>query len=174
MTSNHKEKEYNFDFEWLNMLFYKKALFKRKDIINLLKHFGIRITDDETNTSEDLSTILAVCSDVSEQELISLAKKLIKESYQNLPNYDEVFKIYQQLLKLDIKALANLYYELSSNESIKEIIKQYITEKQFSDEYIKNEILYFILDSLYQVPPKQLIKEEIINYIKKLDLKIYF
>lgn len=175
MINNHTEKEYNFDFEWLNMIFYKKSLFKRQDIINLLKHFGIGIVDDETNTTEDLSVILVVCSDIQEQELVILAKKLMKESYPNLPSYDDIFEIYQQLLNLDIEALAILYNELSNDEQIKEIIEHLLDDnkrniKQFSDEYTKNEILYFILESLYKTPPRQLTKEGIINYIKKLDL----
>ena len=110
MINNHTEKEYNFDFEWLNMIFYKKSLFKRQDIINLLKHFGIGIVDDETNTTEDLSVILVVCSDIQEQELVILAKKLMKESYPNLPSYDDIFEIYQQLLNLHIEVFYYFFY----------------------------------------------------------------
>lgn len=132
---------------------------------------GFDINADKNYSQEELGIILITCPDVPENKLIPLVKKLIQKSYPNLPAYDDVFEIYQQLSRLDVEALARMFFDLLNNESLRRLIKSYITEKQFPDEYIKNEILYFILESLYQAPPKQLNIEEIINYIKKLDIK---
>jgi hypothetical protein len=157
-------KEYtHFEFSWADILLEQNIL-SRKALIYLAKKFNLSFLDKNWEQTFSLKDIgMPILCDVPKEKLLPALQEVLDKFHPNLLSLEEARKIYEDLSKLDIKILVEFYKSVSFNEDVIKMLDENLKKNQF--EFKKEDILFFILESLYKIP-KDIAKEKVNNLLK--------
>jgi len=160
-------KEYSkFEFSWLDTILNKNIL-KREEMLSLLGNFDIEFYQERRRKKPSLQEMgMVLLADIPKKDLLPLMKGFLVQSRPNLLTFEEASEIYNELLKLNLRNLAELYVNITQNKKLGAMISEYIIEGHHPAEFSKNDILDFVLEELYKMP-KRLAKKRLEAYLGK-------